>query len=217
MGTNGIGTTRQIDQLGRVVVPAALRRMLGINVGDTLEFTARGEELVLRRVAPSCAICGSDAEDLVDMHDKHARKAEITMNGSPPAGETVLSFIALDESGARTGQGSNFALTDGKSDGVTALPGGRYMYWLNTLKHHGLICGIVNVPEAGDATVVKIDWHGNEIPRDRLGAGVELVSIDGFSCASLKPSERQIRWSGGWGASVTTLLVPDKCEYNVLK
>jgi bifunctional DNA-binding transcriptional regulator/antitoxin component of YhaV-PrlF toxin-antitoxin module len=45
--------------------------MLGINVGDTLEFTARGEELVLRRVAPSCAICGSDAEDLVDMHDKH--------------------------------------------------------------------------------------------------------------------------------------------------
>jgi AbrB family looped-hinge helix DNA binding protein len=71
VGTNGIGTTRQIDQLGRVVVPAALRRMLGINVGDTLEFTARGEELVLRRVAPSCAICGSDAEDLVDMHEKH--------------------------------------------------------------------------------------------------------------------------------------------------
>ena len=71
VGTNGIGTTRQIDQLGRVVVPAALRRMLGINVGDTLEFTARGEELVLRRVAPSCAICGNDAGDLVDMHDKH--------------------------------------------------------------------------------------------------------------------------------------------------
>lgn len=71
MGTNGIGTTRQIDQLGRVVVPAALRRMLGINVGDTLEFTARGEELVLRRVAPSCAICGNDTGDLVDMHDKH--------------------------------------------------------------------------------------------------------------------------------------------------
>ena len=71
VGTSGIGTTRQIDQLGRVVVPAALRRMLGINVGDTLEFTARGEELVLRRVAPSCAICGSDADDLVDMHEKH--------------------------------------------------------------------------------------------------------------------------------------------------
>ncbi len=71
MGTNGIGTTRQIDQLGRVVVPAALRRMLGISVGDTLEFTARGEELVLRRVAPSCAICGNDSGDLLDMHDKH--------------------------------------------------------------------------------------------------------------------------------------------------
>jgi hypothetical protein len=156
-------------------------------------------------------------EVVVDMHDKHARKAEITMNGSPPAGETVLSFIALDESGARTGQGSNFALTDGKSDGVTALPGGRYMYWLNTLKHHGLICGIVNVPEAGDATVVKIDWHGNEIPRDRLGAGVELVSIDGVSCAAMKPFEKQVRWSPAWGADVTTLWMPEKCEYTVLK
>jgi transcriptional pleiotropic regulator of transition state genes len=74
VGTDGIGTTRQIDQLGRVVVPAALRRMLGISVGDTLEFTARGEELVLRRIAPSCAICGNDASELVDMHEKHLCK-----------------------------------------------------------------------------------------------------------------------------------------------
>jgi transcriptional pleiotropic regulator of transition state genes len=67
----GIGTTRRIDQLGRVVVPAELRRMLGINEGDSLEFTARGDELVLRRIAPSCAICGDHADDLVDLHDKH--------------------------------------------------------------------------------------------------------------------------------------------------
>jgi len=71
----GIGTTRRIDQLGRVVVPAELRRLLGITEGDTLEFTARGEELVLRRVAPSCAICGSDSGDLVDLHDKHLCKS----------------------------------------------------------------------------------------------------------------------------------------------
>jgi len=65
------GTARRIDQLGRVVVPAELRRLLGFNEGEMLEFSARGSELVLRRVAPSCAICGSAADDLVDLRDKH--------------------------------------------------------------------------------------------------------------------------------------------------
>ncbi|HEV7525686.1 MAG TPA: AbrB/MazE/SpoVT family DNA-binding domain-containing protein [Acidimicrobiia bacterium] len=62
---------RRIDQLGRVVVPAELRRLLGFNEGDVLEVSARGGEIVLRRVAPTCAICGLDADDLVDLHDKH--------------------------------------------------------------------------------------------------------------------------------------------------
>jgi hypothetical protein len=79
------------------------------------------------------------------------------------------------------------------------------------------VCGIVNVPDSSEPSALRIEWSGKSVPREKLGAGVELVSIDGFSCASLKPGERQIRWSGGWGASVTTLLVPDKCEYNVLK
>jgi hypothetical protein len=156
-------------------------------------------------------------EVVVDMHDEHARRAEITLNGVPPVGETVLSFIALDDTGARAGQFSNFALTDGKSDSATALPGGRYMYWLNTDKHRGLICGIVNVAEPADESLVRIDWRGNEIPRERLGAGVELVSVDGFSCANLNPFEKQVRWSLAWGADVKTLLMPDKCEYTVLK
>ncbi len=70
-----IGTTRRIDQLGRVVVPAELRRMLGMQEGDVISFSARGGELVLRRVEPSCAICGSDTGDLVDLHDKHLCKS----------------------------------------------------------------------------------------------------------------------------------------------
>ena len=68
---NGIGTTRRIDQLGRVVVPAELRKLLGMQEGDVVSFSAQGSDLVLRRVAPNCAICGSAAEDLVDLRDKH--------------------------------------------------------------------------------------------------------------------------------------------------
>ena len=66
-----MGMTRRIDQLGRVVVPAELRRALGVREGDVISFTARGQELVLSRVVPSCAICATSTDDLVDVHDKH--------------------------------------------------------------------------------------------------------------------------------------------------
>ena len=65
------GAARRIDQLGRVVVPAELRRLLGFNEGELLEFSARGDELILRRAVPSCAICGIATDDLVDLRDKH--------------------------------------------------------------------------------------------------------------------------------------------------
>jgi len=65
------GAARRIDQLGRVVVPAELRRLLGFHEGELLEFCVRGDELVLRRAVPSCAICGITTDDLVDLRDKH--------------------------------------------------------------------------------------------------------------------------------------------------
>ena len=68
-----IGTTRRIDQLGRVVVPAELRRTLGIREGDVLDISAEDGRLVLRKVTPACAICGRDAE-LIDLHEKHLCK-----------------------------------------------------------------------------------------------------------------------------------------------
>jgi transcriptional pleiotropic regulator of transition state genes len=68
-----IGTTRRIDQLGRVVVPAELRRTLGIREGDLLDISAEDDRLVLRKVAPACAICGR-ADELMDLHDKHVCK-----------------------------------------------------------------------------------------------------------------------------------------------
>jgi transcriptional pleiotropic regulator of transition state genes len=53
-----------------VVVPAELRRSLGIREGDLLDISAEDGRLVLRKVAPACAICGRD-DDLIDMHEKH--------------------------------------------------------------------------------------------------------------------------------------------------
>jgi transcriptional pleiotropic regulator of transition state genes len=65
-----IGTARRIDQLGRVVVPAELRRILGIRQGDLLDIRVEEGRIVLLKIAPECAICGGD-DDLRPLHDKH--------------------------------------------------------------------------------------------------------------------------------------------------
>ena len=39
--------TRRIDQLGRIVIPAEFRRMLGIESGDQLEMQLAGDKLVI--------------------------------------------------------------------------------------------------------------------------------------------------------------------------
>ena len=47
MKTTGI--TRRIDDLGRVVLPIELRRMLGIEVKDSLEIFVDGDSVILRK------------------------------------------------------------------------------------------------------------------------------------------------------------------------
>jgi AbrB family transcriptional regulator, transcriptional pleiotropic regulator of transition state genes len=65
-----VGITRTLDRLGRVVVPAELRRSLGIRDGDEVAITERDGEVMMRKVTPHCAICAS-GEGLTDLRDKH--------------------------------------------------------------------------------------------------------------------------------------------------
>lgn len=68
-----IGTARRIDQLGRVVVPAELRRMLGIRQGDLLDIRVEDGRLVLLKLEPECAFCAR-VDNLIEMHEKHVCK-----------------------------------------------------------------------------------------------------------------------------------------------
>jgi AbrB family transcriptional regulator, transcriptional pleiotropic regulator of transition state genes len=64
-----VGTARRIDQLGRVVIPAELRKILGIRKGDLLDIRVEEGRLQLFKIDPECAICGSPS-DLRSLHDK---------------------------------------------------------------------------------------------------------------------------------------------------
>ncbi len=57
MGAFGI--SRRLDALGRVVLPADLRRALSLNTGDELHISVENDAVVLRKAATSCVFCGT--------------------------------------------------------------------------------------------------------------------------------------------------------------
>lgn len=63
------GIVRQLDELGRVVIPKEMRNVLGIKARDDLELTIDEEKVVIKKVKRSCAICGTE-EDLIDIDSK---------------------------------------------------------------------------------------------------------------------------------------------------
>ena len=53
---------RKVDQLGRIVLPAELRRLFGIHEGDLVEIFVEEGRIVLAKVEEHCIFCGSTAE-----------------------------------------------------------------------------------------------------------------------------------------------------------
>ena len=58
------GVSRKIDRLGRVVLPAELRKQLEIREGDLMEIAVDDDDrVVLQKVALRCVFCGSTPPD----------------------------------------------------------------------------------------------------------------------------------------------------------
>ena len=66
---SSIGMTRRIDALGRIVIPAELRRILEIRVGDLLDIRVDGGHLVFAKVERTCVFCG-ETDGLSPYRDK---------------------------------------------------------------------------------------------------------------------------------------------------
>ena len=63
------GVIRQLDSLGRIVLPIELRRTLDIKTKDMLEILVEGNTVILRKYEPNCHFCGSN-HGLVTYKDK---------------------------------------------------------------------------------------------------------------------------------------------------
>lgn len=63
------GVIRQLDSLGRIVLPIELRRTLDIGPKDMLEIFVEGNSVILRKYEPDCLFCGSSRE-LSSFQDK---------------------------------------------------------------------------------------------------------------------------------------------------
>lgn len=63
------GITRQIDALGRVVLPMELRRTLNICVTDPLEIYTEEDKIILKKYTPGCTFC-NNSSDLTNFKGK---------------------------------------------------------------------------------------------------------------------------------------------------
>ncbi|AND07898.1 AbrB/MazE/SpoVT family DNA-binding domain-containing protein [Bacillus thuringiensis] len=63
------GIIRNIDPLGRIVVPMELRRTLGIQEKDPMEIFVDGESIILQKYNPngSCQITGEVSDENIEL------------------------------------------------------------------------------------------------------------------------------------------------------
>ena len=60
-----MGCVRQVDKLGRLVLPADIRKALNISDGnDSIEFFVDNDMIIIKKYRPSCVFCNS-AEDII--------------------------------------------------------------------------------------------------------------------------------------------------------
>ena len=68
-----VGIVRKVDELGRIVLPIELRRVLGIEIKDALEIFVDGEYIMLKKYEPACVFCGN-AKNVKNIQNKNVCK-----------------------------------------------------------------------------------------------------------------------------------------------
>ena len=70
------GIVRKVDELGRIVLPSELRRLLNVQVKDSFELFIEGDLVILKKYEPGC-IFTNEMGDLIEYHGKRVSKIAI--------------------------------------------------------------------------------------------------------------------------------------------
>lgn len=63
------GVPKNIDSLGRLVIPNEIRNSLEIGPNDKVEIFLEGDRIIMKKHIPSCIFCGS-SEGLVAFKER---------------------------------------------------------------------------------------------------------------------------------------------------
>ena len=74
MAMKSTGVVRQLDTLGRIVLPIELRRTMDISFKDMIEIFVEDDRIVLKKYHPACIFCG-DAREVSSYKGKLICKA----------------------------------------------------------------------------------------------------------------------------------------------
>ena len=55
-----LGIVRKIDNLGRVVLPKELRKVMNLEEGTPMEFFTTGNQIVISKYSPNCVFCSGE-------------------------------------------------------------------------------------------------------------------------------------------------------------
>ncbi len=67
------GIVREIDALGRIVLPKSIRKVYNLKERDGVEIFTDGDMIILKKYAPFCIFCG-EQDDLIKFKDKNICK-----------------------------------------------------------------------------------------------------------------------------------------------
>lgn len=63
------GVVRKVDELGRIVLPIEIRKILDINSKDAIEIFTDDDKIILQKYQPACIFC-DNLENIVYFNGK---------------------------------------------------------------------------------------------------------------------------------------------------
>ena len=72
------GVVRKVDELGRIVLPIEIRKVLDIKQKDALEIFTDADSIVLRKYEPACVFC-NNTDDVIYFGNKRVCTSCIKM------------------------------------------------------------------------------------------------------------------------------------------